>query len=317
MALTLTNMGLIEWDQPTDHFSYTDLAANWNKIDVHDHSTGNGVQIPTGGLADLAVTLAKIADSAVGASKIANNAVGTSKVADGAITTAKLPDASITSVKIADANVTLAKLAAAVAQALVPTGTILAWGGLSTAVPTGFLICQGGEFARATYPALDAIIGTTYGPYTNGSGAAGTTHLRVPDFRGRAGIGAGTGAGNGASGTNTPPAGATSLTARTNGSWGGEETHRLLAAESGVNGNGSTTSSGHHQHQYQGEQFNPGGGTQGPHFVPNAGLDSTFALTLPENYWNSDHVHPLVARTADSPHNIMQPWLSVHYLIKT
>lgn len=110
-----------------------------------------------------------------------------------------------------------------------PTGTILDFAG--SAAPAGFLVCDGSQVLRTSYPDLDAVISTTFGAYTNGSGGAGTTHFRLPDFRGRTSVGAGTGAGdNSAGGAGSVPAG-TSLTARARGSWGGGETHSLTPAQ--------------------------------------------------------------------------------------
>jgi microcystin-dependent protein len=48
----------------------------------------------------------------------------------------------------------------AIAQ-LVPTGTILAFGGVTA--PNGFLICNGSAISRTTYANLFAVIGTRYG----------------------------------------------------------------------------------------------------------------------------------------------------------
>jgi hypothetical protein len=64
-----------------------------------------------GGVADGAVTTAKLAADAVDSDKIADGAVDTVHIADSNITTAKLADDSVTTVKITDANVTTAKLA--------------------------------------------------------------------------------------------------------------------------------------------------------------------------------------------------------------
>jgi hypothetical protein len=72
MAQVSTNMALNVWNLTTDTFNHTELANNLNKIDVHDHTTGKGVQIPTGGIANLAVTTAKIADANVTVGKIAD-----------------------------------------------------------------------------------------------------------------------------------------------------------------------------------------------------------------------------------------------------
>jgi hypothetical protein len=87
MAITTPSMGLKRWDQPNDVFSYTELSDNFNLLDLHDHSSGKGVQIPTAGLANLAVDT----------TKLANNAVTDAKIAAGTITTARLasPDHGI------------------------------------------------------------------------------------------------------------------------------------------------------------------------------------------------------------------------------
>ena len=50
--------------------------------------------------------------------------------------------------------------------------------------PAGWHICNGGEYSLASYPELYAVIGTTWGELTDGSGSTGNTHFRVPDLRG-------------------------------------------------------------------------------------------------------------------------------------
>jgi microcystin-dependent protein len=62
-----------------------------------------------------------------------------------------------------------------VAQALIPPGTILPYGG--TTAPPGYLICAGQSYAKSTYPALAAALGNAFG------GDAST--FRIPDLRGR------------------------------------------------------------------------------------------------------------------------------------
>ena len=57
----------------------------------------------------------------------------------------------------------------------VNTGIVIPWG--STSVPSGFLECNGQAVSRATYAALFAVVGTTYG-----AGDGSTTFL-VPDLR--------------------------------------------------------------------------------------------------------------------------------------
>jgi len=65
---------------------------------------------------------------------------------------------------------------------VMPSGVILPYGGHTA--PDGWLACNGGEYSKTQYASLFAAIGVAYGE-TNGSGSAGTTHFRVPDFRGR------------------------------------------------------------------------------------------------------------------------------------
>ena len=68
-----TNMGLYVWDSPNDHFDYEQLAGNFSKIAKHDHTSSNGVKIPTGGIENLAITNAKIADATIDKSKFNSN----------------------------------------------------------------------------------------------------------------------------------------------------------------------------------------------------------------------------------------------------
>lgn len=125
-------------------------------------------QVGTTGIADDAITSAKILAGAVGASEIASDAVVTAKILDANVTAAKLASDSVTTAKIVDANVTLAKLASAVANSLVPVGTIAMYGGSSA--PTGWLLCDG--TSTTGYTALASIVGST-----------------TPDLRGRFAIG--------------------------------------------------------------------------------------------------------------------------------
>jgi hypothetical protein len=71
MSTTLPNIGLVvpasgDTDYPTS------ISTSMTNLDNHDHTTGKGVQIPTGGIVDLAVTTAKIANSNVTTAKIAD-----------------------------------------------------------------------------------------------------------------------------------------------------------------------------------------------------------------------------------------------------
>lgn len=61
MAFTTAKMGLRVWNLITDLYDHSQLADNWAKVDYHDHSPGKGVQVPTEGIADSAITSVKLA----------------------------------------------------------------------------------------------------------------------------------------------------------------------------------------------------------------------------------------------------------------
>ena len=96
----------------------------------------------------------------------ANWRIDGSKIASGTISTSQLASGSITA----------AQLYSETAQALVPAGTILPFGGVSA--PPGYLMCDGAAVSRATYAPLFAVISVAYGA-PNGS------TFNLPDFRGR------------------------------------------------------------------------------------------------------------------------------------
>lgn len=43
------------------------------------------------------------------------------------------------------------------------TGLVLAWSGVTTSIPTGYLVCDGTAVSRSTYSALYAVVGDRYG----------------------------------------------------------------------------------------------------------------------------------------------------------
>lgn len=136
MAVVSTNMGLKQWNLGTDFFSYVDLSNNFAKIDTHDHTSGKGVQIPTEGLANSAVTQTKLASAAVGtaqlidnsvtSAKIPSGAVGNSQLASGAVSLAKMGNDSVGLVQIVNGSIIPAKLAGSPSLS---TGQTLVWNG--------------------------------------------------------------------------------------------------------------------------------------------------------------------------------------------
>lgn len=68
----------------------------------------------------------------------------------------------------------------------VPVGTISLWP--VSAIPAGSLKCDGSSLLRASYPALYALIGTSYGL---GTDITTSTTFALPDFSGRTAVGPG------------------------------------------------------------------------------------------------------------------------------
>lgn len=92
MAAITPNMGLTQWTGVNDNFNHSALSANFAALDAHNHtgSPNSGVQIPTGGLVNLAVT----------AAKLASDSVITTKILDANVTTPKLADQSVVASKV-------------------------------------------------------------------------------------------------------------------------------------------------------------------------------------------------------------------------
>lgn len=65
MAFTTPKMGLRVWNSLNDPYDHEQLADNWAKVDFHDHTPGRGLQIPTEGLFDGAVTPSKLSPTSV------------------------------------------------------------------------------------------------------------------------------------------------------------------------------------------------------------------------------------------------------------
>ena len=86
--------------------------------------------------------------------------------------------------KVSQTDGSLAPIAGGTLYADEPIGTILPFGG--SAIPNGFLLCNGAAVSRTTYAALFAVIGTSFGS------GDGSTTFNIPDLRGEFLRGAGT-----------------------------------------------------------------------------------------------------------------------------
>lgn len=152
------------------------------------------------------------------------------------------------------------------------------------ATPGGWLPCDGAAVSRTTYAKLYAAIANRFGP---GDGSA---TFNVPDLRDRAPVGVG-------------PTHAV-------GTKFGEAAHTLLAAESGVNGNGRSGGPDTVSHTHNAALasiFNLAAGTE------VRAVDSGFGLSTADVNGGglASHTHGMAARNADAAHNNEQPSLAV------
>lgn len=193
--------------------------------------------------------------------------------------------------------------------------------------PTGWMLCQGQQIAQALYPELAQKLGRTYGDFTDGSGNSGTTHFRLPDFRGRAPVGFKGGKGDNGFGTGTVAGGV--IASITHGESLGAESVTLSANESGVpyhnhNLTGShthTVNNTSHSHTvYYGSQAAILSGVQlkypdGANTSTVASESISIGASMLSNTTNiSLASHPGTA--AASSHDNMQPFIVVNYIIR-
>lgn len=158
----------------------------------------------------------------------------------------------------------------------VPTGTIVPFAGSSA--PTGWLLCDGGQYSTSSYSTLYAVIGTTYG--------GGNGSFRVPDLRGRT------------------PVGKNQGTFSALGRIGGEETHTLSIAEMPS-----------HQHPMNENTYVDVQTRSGwQPYVSDTNGSRWFTNKRHDNLSFSDIATGATGQS--SPHNNMPPYLVLNYIIK-
>ena len=172
------------------------------------------------------------------------------------------------------------------------TGTILPWSTVTP--PSGFLECDGTAASRTTYAALFAVIGTTYGV------GDGSTTFNVPNLADNVAVGK---SNNKALGTT---GGANTVTPTGN------------VAGSTANATLTTAQLASHNHTAQGIQFNESNNTA-YQIGAGAGTTQGSAQTLSVNSTGSGqgHSHNMSANFAGSANSVLQPYLTLIYIIKT
>lgn len=200
-----------------------------------------------------------------------------------------LPIVVDTSGNMAASHVTVAQLAVAVAQALTPIGSVLAFAGAASLIPAGFLYCDGSAISRTTYNDLLNTIGTRWGT------GDGSTTFNIPDFRGffLRGFSDGTG--------RDPDA--ASRTAQGPGGVAGDQVGsiELSAFASHLHAASSSVSDPGHNHQFVGvgsNQANVGSGTATgslPGSFTNTAVTNISVSTTTSNTGGSTETRPINA----------------------
>jgi microcystin-dependent protein len=166
---------------------------------------------------------------------------------------------------------------------LVNTGLIIPWS--DSSVPSGFLECNGQAVSRTTYSALFAVISTTYGT------GDGSSTFNLPDLQDNVPVGKSPGKALASTG------GANTVT--TSGSVGGNAANHSL----------STSEIASHSHGVNWAQTNASGNGFGR--APATGFTSG------NTGGGGGHNHSLSANFTGGADSVVQPYLTMIYIIKT
>lgn len=186
-----------------------------------------------------------------------------------------------------------------------------------TALPTGYLWCEGQEVSITTYQSLYNALTTNgtvfpYGANTNGSGAAGSTHFRVPNLKGRIPVG------------KDPAQNEFDLLGESGGSKTSVAPHTHGISHD--HGAATTSTNGNHQHSISGHNpYYTQEGSAGNYPTYFAADKTTQWPGNPTNY-AGDHSHTFDvpnftgtsgSASAEATSGNLQPYIVVNYIIKT
>jgi microcystin-dependent protein len=172
----------------------------------------------------------------------------------------------------------------------IPTATIVPWS--DSSVPSGFLECNGAAVSRGTYADLFAIIGTTYGS------GDGSTTFDLPDLQDNVAVGK--------SNNKTLASTGGANTVTSTGNVGGSTANATL----------STAQLASHAH---GMKFtNSFSGSI--NFVvrqPSGNSIQTENTIINNTGSGSGHAHNMSANFSGDATSVLQPYLTIIYIIKT
>tara|TARA_R110002020_G_scaffold33884_1_gene102831 strand:+ start:298 stop:873 length:576 start_codon:yes stop_codon:yes gene_type:complete len=170
----------------------------------------------------------------------------------------------------------------------IPTATIVPWS--SASVPTGFLECNGAAVSRSTYSALFAVIGTTYGT------GDGSSTFNVPNLSDNVTIG--------------------KSNNKSLASTGGANTVASAGNVAGSTANHTLTTPELASHSH------PGGANSRNPYARRANQSHTLPGSTGGSNTNNTggggaHSHNMSANFSGDATSVVQPYLTVIYVIKT
>ena len=169
----------------------------------------------------------------------------------------------------------------------IPTATIVPWS--DSSVPSGFLECNGAAVSRSTYSALFAIVGTTYGA------GDGSSTFNIPNLQDNVPVGKSNNKAVGSTGGANTVAGTGNV------------------AGSTANASISTTQLASHSHGGTGTPGNPGSAYSSPFAMVQANAAPNVGSTGS----GQAHSHNLSANFVGDATSVLQPYLTIIYIIKT
>ena len=168
----------------------------------------------------------------------------------------------------------------------VNTGIIVPWS--DSSIPSGFLECDGTAVSRTTYATLFAVVGTTYGV------GDGSTTFNLPDLQG-------------ACCQNSSP----TKTLGTSGGAANVTTTGNVAANLAPHTLSSTEIASHSHFR------NLGGGSIGGTSPGSGSIGSASFSPTGSTGGGGAHTHTVSANFAGSGKSVLQPYITLVYIIKT
>ena len=169
----------------------------------------------------------------------------------------------------------------------IPTATIVPWS--DSSIPSGFLECNGQAVSQSTYADLFAIIGTTYGDPGGGN-------FNLPDLQDNVPVGKSNNKALASTG------GANTVTSTGN------------VAGSTANATLSTAQLANHSHTFTVSNSNQSGG--GNVSIDRPQLSQANPATSSTGS-GSGHAHNMSANFSGDATSVLQPYLTIIYIIKT